>query len=403
MDISQSLLKHLDPTLFKTPKNQAECLKTFELERAFDLAFSSPLDFPRLDQAIFPGDRLAIVLQTGLPSAEEVLHQILMQLEKVDFSLEDLVVVISRQSAVQLGLSKTEIEAAFHAQAGPISGSCLKTVAGREIAIHIHDPDNQTELAYLAANEEGNPVYLSRRLVDADVILPVGFSVGSNTKPSMDCLYPEFSSSVTHQRFQTGEMSAEQQRAEIRLANDALGSFSAIQLVGGPGKTLQTVLFGLRDEVWNEAQQQTAQLWEIEKPAEAHAIVATIETTTGQPEWDDIVQALLTAHQFADPTAPLIIWSDLRRMPPNSLRKALMNSFEDQPNRKLTSEMKQLREVLRDHPVYLHAELSRDEVEELGLGYLEDARQIRRICHSLDRCLLLRDAHRCRIKNPVSD
>jgi hypothetical protein len=402
MDIRQSLLQHLDLKLFNSPGTKQDSPEILELNQAFELAFSAPVDYPSLDRSIFPGDRLAVVLQAGLPAAREVLHEILLHLEKIDFSLEDLVVVINPQSAKEFGFSKEEVQEAMQSQAESLTPNRLKSIADRPIAFHIHNPDNQTELAYLAANEEGDPVYLSRRLVDADVILPVGISVAGNEKRAMDCLYPDFSSTATRQRFQAGEMSIEQQRAEIRLANDAVGSFSTIQLVSGPGRIMQRVLFGLRDEVWSEAQQLSDRLWEIEKPEQARAIVATIETTTGQTDWDDIVQALLTAHQFADPAAPLIVWSEIERLPHKSLRNALMTTFEDSPKHKLTPAMRQLCDVLREHPVYLHAGLSRDEVEGLGLGYLEDARQIKRICDSLDHCLLLRDAHRCRMKAPLN-
>ena len=38
----------------------------------------------------------------------------------------------------------------------------------------VHDPDDRSQLAYLATTKEGRRVYLSRHLTDADLVVPVG-------------------------------------------------------------------------------------------------------------------------------------------------------------------------------------------------------------------------------------
>jgi len=397
MNIRQSLLDHLDPDFFIGPSGQQPTQDSLDLGRSIDQAFAAPLNYPPFEQSIFPGDKLAIALQSGLPAANSILQQMILQLEKMAFSLDDLIVVISSQSAEQFGFTKTEIANAIDPQLEALTPDHAKLIEGRLVAFHIHNPENQVELSYLAANEGGQPVYLSRRLVDADVIIPIGFSTPSGAT-DLGCLYPEFSSAETKQRFHSGEMNSAQIQDEVRLANDTAGSFSAVQLVSGPGQSLQQVFFGMREEVCQLAQQETRRLWEVEASIAAPAVVATIESTLGKPDWDDFVRALLAAHQLAESTAPLIVWSSIQQSPTKGIRSALLAPFQENPTNKLSVELNQLSDILRDHPVYLHAELSRDEVESLGLGYLEDAQQIRRICHSLDHCLILRDAHRCQIK-----
>ena len=46
-------------------------------------------------------------------------------------------------------------------------------LAGREFPYQIHDGEDDKKVSYLVANEAGDPVYLNRLLVDADVVLPL--------------------------------------------------------------------------------------------------------------------------------------------------------------------------------------------------------------------------------------
>ncbi len=42
-----------------------------------------------------------------------------------------------------------------------------------EVGIELHDADDQTKVAYVAANKQGEPIYMNRTLVDADVVIPI--------------------------------------------------------------------------------------------------------------------------------------------------------------------------------------------------------------------------------------
>src|SRR5690606_29237808 len=41
------------------------------------------------------------------------------------------------------------------------------------ISVELHDADDPNAVAYVAANEDSDPIYVNRTLVDADVVLPL--------------------------------------------------------------------------------------------------------------------------------------------------------------------------------------------------------------------------------------
>lgn len=398
MNIFQSLIDHLDEKQFIRSPSTRTTHDDLDFAQALSDAFSEPLDYPTFEQSIFPGDQLAIVIQAGLPAAGAVLDQTLIQLEKMEFSLDDLVVVISQQSAAEFGFSSAEISESVSSNAENPTPNLSKPINGRNVWFHIHNHHNQAELAYIAANESGEPIYLSRRLVDADVILPIGFCTAADEDFGENCLYPEFSSIDTKRRFQQGDLSSSQMRDEVRLANDTAGTFSAVQIINGPGNSIENVIFGDRNEVLKQSQEQTNKLWHVDIPQKVDAVVATVETTVGKTSWDDFLRAVIVANRLAAKETPIIVWTQLDHTPKGNMRKAMLAQFGSAV-RNLSPEHKQLSEILREHPIYLHSNLTADDVEELGLGCIENAAQVNRICSGFETCLLLRDAHKCSVED----
>jgi hypothetical protein len=255
-------------------------------------------------------------------------------------------------------------------------------------------------MSYLAANEAGEPIYLNRQLVDADVVLPIGFPSSSDVPANRDCLYPDFSSVEVRDRFDSGEMTTRAQSNEIELANDTLGSFFSIQVVHGPGGKIEKIVTGARESVLRVARNAADEVWKYSGPKNSLVTLATIETVSNRTTWDDFVRAVLMAGQVSDNEAPIIIWSDLEGKPTRQIRQALMAQFDANSSRKLPVELRQLAGTVQEHPIYLHSKLSRDEVESLGLGYVDSVAEVQRIAEPCGMGIVLRDAHKYRIANP---
>jgi len=114
-------------------------------------ALEQPLDFPPVRQAVVPGDRVAIALDSSLGVVGPLLS---------------VLVDLLCQSGVEPG------DVTVVASAG--NRARLPDQLPQGIALELHDPTDQRRLAYLATTNEGRRIYLNRHVTDADVVIPVG-------------------------------------------------------------------------------------------------------------------------------------------------------------------------------------------------------------------------------------
>jgi hypothetical protein len=360
---------------------------------------SCPVDYPPLNQTVFSGDKVAIAVQSGLPQPLTVLEELLKQLQEAEISGEDIVVVVGPATARSIGMPEKEIEAAVNANSNEAPLPNPQRIGGNLVNVMVHCSTSPAAVSYLAANAAGEPIYLNRSLVDADVVLPVGFSQPGYDQV-LDTLYPEFSTSETQRRLGSGKLSKTEIKTEVSLANDTLGSFFSIQVVARPGGQVHRVISGERMAVRALASRHADQVWTYQGPVNFDIVVATVEGVSGSASWDDFVQAVIASGRISVSNAPIVVWSDLATKPGKTIRQALLSQFDDSVGRKLPPKLVDLIDVLQTHPIFLHSQLSRDEVESLGLGYLDSATQINRIGESFERGVLLRDAHRYAFQQP---
>jgi hypothetical protein len=393
----QNVLDSLMQSKFTMKSAALDEEKSADLEIQLNQALDHPLDYPPLRASVFQGDRVAIALQTGIPRAAELLSMLLKQLFQAGIQLQDLTVVIHPESAAEFGFSTAEIESASRSNETEAPQVFTKSIDRKEIAFQIHKSSCKTCVSYLAANEAGHPIYMNRQLVDADVILPIGFPTPGEEKWVQDCLYPNFSSLEVKDRFASGEMSSRAQSQEIQLANDTLGSFFSIQVVHGPGGKIEKIFSGARDSVQQEALRVAEAVWKYHGPTDSSVTLATIETTTGKATWDDFIRAVIMAGQISVNAAPIVVWSELEGKPSRQIRDALLTQFDEGTSRKLSPGLKRLIGIIQEHPVYLHSKLARNDVEALGLGYVDSAAEVNRIAESCQQGVILRDAHKYQI------
>jgi len=142
------------------------------------------------------------------------------------------------------------------------------------IQCQVHDPSNVAGLAYLAANEAGDPVYANRLLVESDVVIPVAAALPGDISRQIDCVYPCFSGVAAQERLGSSEISGLAKQLEIALANDTLGAFFVVEMV-----------------------------------------VASIESDGDRQTWDDIVEAVLLADRVATGDGPIVVLSEVKKKP----------------------------------------------------------------------------------------
>ena len=363
-------------------------------------ALENPLFYPATDQWMFPGDSFAILLQSNLARPREVVGGLLEHLSQLKIDSNDVVVVISFQMAEQFGITPEQLKQSESEVANGKPPSVIKVDIGDEkISFQVHDPANNYGLAYLAANEAGDPVHINRLLADVDVVIPVGCpSPGDQQRH--DCLYPDFGSADRLEQFRIGAGSDAQRNGEIELANENLGTFFALEIVSAPGGEIAAVVAGTRKDVFEQSKQLADELWTVNFVANCQTVLATIEEQGHVQSWEDFADAVINAAHVSNGSGPILVWTSINQTADRKTRKALQAQFDDSINTKFSVRQRAVASIISERPIFLRSELSQSQTEELGLGYLESEREVETILAKFESAVLLRDAHRCRIAQP---
>ena len=147
-------------------------------------ALEQPLEYPPLAQTTTPGDRVVVVLGSGLPQVAQVTAAVVHVLVESAIAPDGITILRSEVDAA------TAVENPLRLVAEPAAG---------RIRLLAHDPTSRRNLAYLAASEGGEPILLNRLLTDADVVLPVGCTQHLHSAGYFGIhttIYPEFSDRI---------------------------------------------------------------------------------------------------------------------------------------------------------------------------------------------------------------
>ena len=382
---------------FVSPQSGSVDSSDFDFSAQLRTAFENPIMYPSFAESVFAGDTVVIVLQDDLPFPQEILESLISQFESSNVSPADISVVISEATAQTLGVKPAvyQLPAETKDEQPPLLFP-LK-FGFNKIQCQVHDPSNVAGLAYLAANEAGDPIYANRLLVEADVVIPVAAALPGDTSRQIDCIYPAFSGVAAQERIVSPDISNLAKQLEIALANDTLGSFFIVQIIDGPGGRLSEVICGERTRTNKQARETVSQNWSFDYDGEAEVVAASIESDSDRQTWDDIVEAVLLADRVTVGDGPIVVLSEVAKKPSRQIAKALQTQFEDGPTGKTTDRLRALASVVESRSVFLKSRLAPSVVEDLGLAPLDSVQQINRIAESVGTGLLIRDAHKCQL------
>ena len=382
---------------FVSPQAESDDRAEFDLAAELRSAFKDPIMYPAFTESVFAGDSVAIVLQDDLRGPREVLESLIAQFEESNVSPADISVVISEATAQALGAKPADYQLPPETKDEQPPLMFPLKFGFNTIQCQVHDPSNVAGLAYLAANEAGDPVYANRLLVESDVVIPVAAALPGDNSRQVDCVYPCFSGVAAQERLASADVSGLAKRLEVALANDTLGAFFVIQLVDGPGGKLSQVFCGERTRVAAKARETVNRNWSFDYEGEAEMVVASIESEDDRQTWDDIVAAVLLADRVTVGDGPIVVLTEVKKKPSRQIAKALQAQFEDGPTGKTTEELRALASVVESRSVFLKSRLAPSVVEDLGLAPLDSLKQVNRIAEAVSTGLVIRDAHKCQL------
>lgn len=338
------------------------------------MAIEESADGPPLAAHVVPGDRVAVAVAGTVPQEEQVV-------------------------------------AAVH--------RCLEAagVAAADIMAVREEPTLDSDTAYLAADEEGQPLYLSRALIDADVVVSIGawqWDAALGGRALVGELWPTFSrpssrADLTRQLAKRGRQALAGWRSEMEAIRWQLGVCASLRLVAGREGTLAAAVFGLPEGAGRAARSLAAG-WSPVIRREAALTIASVSrpmaTDSGSADpLDTVTRALAAAARVTRPGGtvclacrlaepPGVIFTRWRQGAP---LEGLVHEALGTDDRQLVSDALQTRlfaRALGDRRLVLLSNLDEATVEDLEFGYAGSPAVVERLAAKAESLIVLHEADR---------
>jgi len=308
----------------------------------------------------------------------------------------------------------------------------LAAALGSRVRVTRHDAAHRESLMYLMADPAGDPIYLNRRIADADFVLPIrtcrrwrgeAHAAGEDfqslaiwSDPSGT--FPRFADSATRVRY---AKAAAGQDAEVRSLEQSLTMTLGIQAVleirPGPRGGFAAATCGTPAGVAESASPATP--GDVDESPCMPYVIACVDGGAGQQSWSNIARAALAAVSRVQPSGTLVLWSHLGHDPPSSLQRHLLrqdvdDSGDEDPSDDDPSDggasaaevnedgfppwsdgrndAQALASVMDECRLFLCSGLSNEDVEELGMGVVTTAQQLDRLIPRDSQCGIIRAA-----------
>jgi nickel-dependent lactate racemase len=345
-----------------------------DLRSSLSHAMESPIGLPSLDQLIVPGDTIALAIDPALPELPAIVGFAVQWIHEKGTELASIKVVL----ASKLESLKSETLAS------------LAAIGLGDVEVELHDADDDQAVAYVAANEESDPIYINRTLVDADVVLPI---TCAKLASSLDYLggysiFPLLSNRQTLTEFYKPSRidDAAEHAKLIAWADQAawwLGLLAAIQVIPAEENRVASILAGLTEPLEAAAQEEFAKRWKTEdEPSDL--VIALLDGSQAQQSWHQVARALRNATRYVTQGGSIALCTQVSDPAGKGLRRLRdPHRTEEEIAAKLASDTSDdalpasvILETTRDYHVYFSSELRRDTVESLRMGVLENEAQL---------------------------
>jgi nickel-dependent lactate racemase len=349
-------------------------------------ALAEPVSFPPLAASIVPGDRVAIALDEGVPSAAGIVRGVV-------------------ESLCHAGVEEEAISIVTHdAEASELCRAEFRRNGEHTLQFVVHDPDDARDLCLVGVTKRNEPIVVNRTIFDADVVLPIGCA-RLHGHGVYDSLFPRFSSAEWVARFRTppGADAAawhEQRTRETDEAGWLIGVPMVMEVVPGVGDTVAHVVAGEPDAVAQRAEQLCREQWEFRSPRRASLVIATLSGGATAQSWDNVARALAAAERLVADDGAVAICCNVDGSLGKSLGRLIDSDDLAETERRLLNDHAddtwaawQLARALQRGPVYLLSQLDAETVEDLGVAPVVDIQELTRLAGRHESVAILEDSH----------
>ncbi len=356
-------------------------------------ALRSPLQFPPLDQAVVPGDRVVLVIDRFTPEAAAIVSEVWRILESRQINPRDVSI-----------LQPVELDGGTL----PDPRCELPEDIRQEVHWEIHDSTDEEHRSYLATTSEGERIYLAKQVVEADFVLPIGpmkFDPVIGFRGTGSVLYPGLSTyeAVARAHGQGHmELTPHEERPLRQMIDEIswlLGVQFAIQVIPSTGTGAAEVLAGATDAVYRRGKEILTEQWMVSLPERSQIVVAAIDHDAKGHGWNQLGSALQTARSLVAADGKIIILSEIdAELGPGLEIVRISETARDafKPLRLETPpdliESTQLAHAVDWANVYLLSHMPDDVVEDLFIIPLESGNEVERLLATAESCVFLSSA-----------
>jgi hypothetical protein len=347
-------------------------------------AVGSPAHGPPLAAHGVPGDRGVLAMAGTIPQAAAVRQAVIACLGTAGVAASDVTVL----QADPLGSRP----AAAASEAGTVS----------------FDPANESATAYLAADTDGQPLYMARALVDADVVVAIGrfgWDASLAGRSPDGELWPAFGrrsdrNGLTLAMLRHGRKALVDWRSNLHDITWQLGVMASLRLVPGRNGSLHAASFGLPEEAGGMAREAAA-AWRphVDDPAD----VAVVTLSSATPRFHDLVRSVSAAARVTTPDATICIVGDIAEPPglvvarwrQGTPLKPLLREAATSGDPAIVADALDARLLARaigERRLVILSRLTAEVVEELSFGHAADAGVVERLANRAEHVAILHEA-----------
>ncbi|TWT98652.1 lactate racemase domain-containing protein [Stieleria varia] len=358
-------------------------------------SLNAPLDFPGIDAAIVPGDRVAIALDPNVPQIGEVVSGLLRALHQSDIG--DVDIVLWDEATEQ-----TVQE--------------VRSVAG-ECAVIVHQSRRRGQLRYLGADGDAEPIYLNRAVIDADFVLPVHAIRADDVELKRDLtgIFPSLADSATVSRFLNADRGFDQPLAVGKMSAETrwlLGVQLVLGVTANAKGLVGNVFAGTPDAIGGQVTSRVNEPDSV--PPKAELVVASLDGESRQQTWANAIRAAHAALRFVADGGTIVIWTDIEEPPTGRLTRVDSDMDESEsamqaeesdddeddteakdgfpPSHQNNAWARVLQRIMQEHRVLVRTRLDPTVLESMGVGVIQSPAELEKLSQSFPTCGVLRAA-----------
>ncbi|MDG2222598.1 MAG: lactate racemase domain-containing protein, partial [Rubripirellula sp.] len=280
---------------------------------------------------------------------------------------------------------------------------------GERTRVIRHESSDRSSLRYLGADEDADPVYLNRRLVDADLVLPIatGRPLDAGVPQDISGIYPFFADSASRARQRRNTFASthsdDETLAHATQACVWLGAQFMLCAIPDHAGQVGEVLVGTPDAVRKRL--AAVQPVDAEYPPAAPLLIASLDGGTQQQTWSNVARGFSAATRYVAPGGTIVLWTNLHELPVGCLLElggedpvdfdARMDAPVDAENEfpawdASNGVARIIQGVAADHRLLIRSNLEDEVIESVGLAAIANSDELNRLIGKAESCTALR-------------